>query len=86
MIYMRTLLYPLATEKALNVVDRENIISYIVDMRSTKEQIKKEFETTFNVKVERVRTAISIKNAKRAYIKINKNYKASDIARKLKLV
>ncbi|MDE1851283.1 MAG: 50S ribosomal protein L23 [Candidatus Micrarchaeota archaeon] len=83
---MRTLLYPLATEKALNVVDRENIISYIVDIRSNKEQIKKEFEATFNVKVVRVRTAISIRNVKRAYIKLNKDYKASDIARRLKLV
>ncbi|MDE1822876.1 MAG: 50S ribosomal protein L23 [Candidatus Micrarchaeota archaeon] len=83
---MKALLYPLATEKALNVVDRENIISYVVDIRSKKNEIKKEFEGTFNVKVEKVRTAISIRNVKRAYIKLNKDYKASDIARRLKLV
>lgn len=83
---MTVLLYPLATEKALNMVDKSNIISYVVDFRSNKTVIKKEFEQTFGVKVSRVNTQMTIKNTKKALIKLRPEYKASDIARKLKLL
>ncbi len=83
---MTSLLYPIATEKALGMVDRDNIIMYVVDMRSNKKEIKEEFEKTFGVKVVNVNTSTTIKNFKKAYIKISKESKASDIARKLKLV
>ena len=52
-----TLLYPIATEKAVNMIERDNIIVYVVDMRSTKQQVKKEFEDQFRVKVSRVNMA-----------------------------
>lgn len=83
---MGALIYPLATEKALNMVDKNNIICYVVDFRSNKTEIKKEFEETFGVKVSRVNTQMSIKNYKKAMIKLKPEYKASDIARKLKLL
>ena len=83
---MNALMYPIATEKAINMIERNNIITYMVDMRSTKPQIKKEFEDTFKVKVARVNVAIEPRNRKRAYIKISERFKASDIALKLKLV
>ena len=83
---MATLMYPIATEKALGMVDRDNIIMYVVDMRSNKKEIKQEFEKALGVKVVRVNTSATIKNYKKAYIKISKESKASDIARKLKLV
>jgi large subunit ribosomal protein L23 len=80
------LLYPIATEKAINMVERDNIITYIVDMRSLKKEVKDEFEKTFNVKVARVSIVREARNRKKAYIKLSKEYKASDIALKLKLV
>ncbi len=83
---MGVLRYPLATEKAVGMVDRGNTIIYITDMKATKEQIKKEFEVTFNVKVERVNTVNMPQNTKKAFIKLSKGYKASDVAVKLKLV
>ncbi len=83
---MNVLMYPIATEKVLGSVDRDNMIVYVVDMRANKTQIKAEFEKTFGVKVEKINTSISIKNIKKAYIRIGKESKASDIARKLKLV
>jgi ribosomal protein L23 len=83
---MGILRYPLATEKAVGMVDRGNTITYITDLRATKKQIKKEFEGTFNVKVERVNTVNMPQNLKKAFIKLSKGYKASDVAVKLKLV
>lgn len=83
---MASLLYPIATEKAINMIERDNIIEYVVDLRSTKTQIKAEFEKIFNVKVARVATTIMPKNVKKAFIKLSPQFKASDIALKLKLV
>ncbi len=83
---MNVLLYPLATEKAINMVERNNLITYIVDTRANKSEIKEEFEKTFNVKVAKVNVANSIKNYKKAYITLEKQFSASDIALKLKLV
>lgn len=83
---MNNLLYPIATEKAINMIERNNVITYIVDTRSSKAEIKKEFEDVFKVKVDKVNTEIEPKNRKRAFIRLSSQFKASDIALKLKLV
>ncbi len=82
---MSVLLYPLATEKAISLIN-DNVIIYVVDYRATKDAIKKEFEDQFNVKAAKVRISKSPSNIKKAYIKLAAQYKASDIAAKLKLV
>lgn len=86
MMIMGVLRYPLATEKSVGFVDRANIITYVVDHRATKEQISKEFEGMFNVKVASVRTANMPANYKKAFIKLKKGFNAGDVAVKLKLV
>ncbi len=78
--------YPLATEKALNLVDKENVIVYVVDLSATKESIKKEFEDMFKVKTKSINTQRTANNTKRAYIKLAPEFKASDLAKRLKLV
>jgi ribosomal protein L23 len=78
--------YPLSTEKSVGVVDRGNIITYIVDSRSTKKEIREAFEEAFNVKVKSINTINLPKNTKKAFIKLAKGYNATDVALKLKLV
>ncbi len=83
---MRVLKYPMATEKAVGMVDKSNTIIYVTDFRASKTDIRKEFEETFNVKVDRINTVNMPSNVKKAFIKLKQPYKASDIAIKLKLV
>ncbi|MGC8586259.1 MAG: 50S ribosomal protein L23 [Candidatus Micrarchaeia archaeon] len=83
---MPVLMYPLATEKAIKKVEIENVITYIVSQDATKSNIKSEFEKMFGVKVQAVRTANMPTNKKKAFIKLAKGFKASDVAVKLKLV
>ena len=83
---MAVLMYPISTEKAISLIDKENIIVYMTDMRATKTEIRREFESLFKVKVKDVRTVNTISNKKKSYIKIAKGFKASDVATKLKLV
>jgi len=68
------------------MIERDNIITYVVSMSATKKEIKEEFEKKFNVKVASVSTIREPSNKKKAYIKLTPQYKASDIALKLKLI
>ncbi len=83
---MSILKYPLTTEKSVGIVDRNNTITYMVDQRATKTEIKKEFEKAFSVKVKNINTINMPKNTKKAFIKLAKGFNASDVAVKLKLV
>jgi ribosomal protein L23 len=51
-------------------------------VRQIESEIKKEIETLFNVKVDKVRTHI-LNNKKIAYVKLNKKFPAADLATKL---
>jgi large subunit ribosomal protein L23 len=83
---MSILKYPLATEKSVGIVDRGNTITYVVDSRASKTDIKLEFEKSFNVKVKSINTINLPKNTKKAFIKLAKGFNAADVAVKLKLV
>lgn len=83
---MGVLKYPLATEKAIGIVDRRNTITYIVDYRASKTDITKEFQEKFGVKVASVKTANMPNNVKKAFIQVAKGGSANEIAMKLKLV
>ncbi|MCL4363298.1 50S ribosomal protein L23 [Candidatus Marsarchaeota archaeon] len=83
---MSALIHPIATEKSIGLVSKENLIVYSVSLGSTKPEIKKEFERMFNTKVAKIRTVNMPNNVKKAFIKLAPGANASDIAMKLKLV
>jgi len=73
------------TEKSVRLIEANNTILLEVDRKSKKNEIKKEFEELFNVKVDDVNTSIK-KNKKIAYIKLNKANPAIDIATKFGMI
>ena len=77
--------YPVSTEKCLKVMETENKIVFIVDRKSKKMEIKKAVENMFNVKVIKVNTLIG-REGKKAYVKLEKEFNAMDIATKLGLI
>lgn len=74
---------PIISEKALRLMEAENTLVFEVKREATKQKIKKEFEETFDVKVDKVNTLINFKGKKIAYIKLKPDYKASTLASKL---
>ncbi|MCX6749876.1 MAG: 50S ribosomal protein L23 [Candidatus Pacearchaeota archaeon] len=78
-------LKPIATEKAIMKVESENTITFLIDEKTTKQELKKEIEELFKVKVEKIRTHVR-NNKKIAYIKLNKKSLAIDLATKLGLM
>jgi len=77
------ILYPLVTEKVMGLIERENKLVFIVDIRAGKKDIKRAVEELFDVKVESVRTLITPKGLKKAYVKLKSEYSASDLAARL---
>lgn len=72
-----------ATEKALTYIENYNTLTFIVDLKATKHEIKRAVEKLFNVKVAEVRTLITPKGEKKAYVRLKPEYKASEIATRL---
>lgn len=79
------ILKPITSEKAVKLIDLENTILFATEKQASKEGIKAEVEKSFNVKVERVRTFIK-NNQKYAYVKLNKQNPAIDVATKLGMI
>jgi len=73
----------LATEKAIKLIESQNTLTIIVNKEATKIDIKKEIETMFNVKVEKINTLITPEGEKKAYVKLKKEFNASEVAHKL---
>jgi|TARA_B100000315_G_scaffold60641_1_gene55113 large subunit ribosomal protein L23 len=78
-------LKPITTEKAVMLIESQNILTFLTDKQKTKEEIKKELEELFEIKIERIRTLIR-NNKKYAYVKLKKEFPAIDLATKLGLM
>ena len=83
---MTAILYPLISEKAVQLINTRNTLVFIVEKNATKSQIKREVEELFNVKVKKVNTLISPDGRKKAYVKLSDEYDATEIAAKLGVI
>ena len=77
------ILYPTMSEKAVDLIEKENKIVFIVNRRSSKGDIAKAVEELYEVEVEEVRTLITRQGEKKAYVKLSPKHNASDLAIKL---
>jgi len=83
---MASILYPITNEKAIGLIEFQNTLTFAVETKANKQQIKKDIEELFEVKVAAVNTLITPSGIKRAYVKLKEGYKADDVAAKLKIV
>lgn len=79
----KVLIRPVTSEKSLNYIEKFNTLIFITDMSSTKNEIKYAVEKLFDVKVDRVRTLITSKGEKKAFVRLKPEFKASEVATKL---
>ncbi len=77
---------PVSTEKSIRIIESENKLVFIVDLKATKTQIKEELEKLFDAKVLRVNTTITPGAEKRATVQFGPETPAIDIATKLGLM
>ncbi|MAG22004.1 MAG: 50S ribosomal protein L23 [Candidatus Diapherotrites archaeon] len=75
--------YPLITEKAINMIETENKLCFIVNMKANKAMVKDAVEKNYKIKVDSVKILNDRKGRKKAIVKINEKFKADEIATKL---
>jgi len=79
----KVIIRPLQTEKAIRLIEQNNTLTFIVDRRANKKQIREAIEKLFNVKVEKINTLITPRGEKKAYVKLAKEYSATEVAARL---
>ncbi len=77
--------YPVSSEKAIRLMEAENKLVFVVDIKADKPEIKKAVEELFKAKVKDVNTLI-LGGQKRAYVRFAPESPAIDIATSLGLM
>ncbi len=79
-------LYALTSEKAAAAIERENKITFIVEDRATKPELKKEIEKNYGQKVRKITVMNTPHGKKKAIVAFAKAGAALDLAAKLKVI
>ena len=79
-------IYPMMSEDTVKLIEGENKVTFIVNNKATKHDIKRAVEKLYEVKVSRVFTLTTPEGRKKAYVKLSPESKASDLAVKLGLL
>lgn len=76
---------PIVTEKAVMMIETQNVLTFETEKNRIKDEIKKELEDLFKIKIEKIRSLIK-DNKKYFYVKLKKEFPAIDIATKLGII
>ncbi|MFX0205381.1 MAG: 50S ribosomal protein L23 [Candidatus Hodarchaeota archaeon] len=74
---------PLVTEATFNEVEANNRVVFIVARKANKFQIKRAVQELFDVKVIKVNTLIGSDGRKKAFVKLDEESSAMDLASNL---
>ena len=75
--------YPLMTESASLMVEKDNKLIFIVNLKAGKKDVRRAVEQLYEVKVAKVTLLITSQGAKKAFVRLKPEFKASDVAIKL---
>ena len=78
--------YPLTTESAMKKIEDHNTLVFIVDIRANKFTIRDAVKKMYGVKPMKVNTLIRPDGTKKAYIRLQKDDDALDIASKIGMI
>lgn len=82
---MNLQLKPLVTEKAVMLIESQNTLTFKADKKMNKTEMKKEIESLFGVKVDKVRVLVKGSH-KYFYVKLKKDFPAIDVATKIGMI
>jgi large subunit ribosomal protein L23 len=76
----KVIIRPVTTESALELIESENKIVFLVYRNANKPSIKRAVEELYNVKVDKVTTLILPRGKKKAFVKLSSENNAIDVA------
>lgn len=77
---------PYITEKVTGMIDSDNTLEFLVNMKATKPEIKKSLEELYDIEVVSIRTMITSRGDKKAIVKLAKEGSANELATRLGLL
>jgi len=75
--------YPLISEDAVTLIEKENKITFIVNRKADKNDVRRAVEELYEADVDSVNTLITMDGRKKAYVKFKPEFKAADLAVRL---
>ena len=75
--------FPLMTESASVMVEKDNKLVFIVNLKAGKTDVKRAVEQLYEVKVSKINILITPQGVKKAFVKLKPEFRASDLAIKL---
>ena len=75
--------YPLVTEKAMNDMDFENKLQFVVDPDATKPEIREEVQSSFDVTVTSLNTQVTMDGKKKAIVTLDEEDDAQEVASRI---
>jgi len=80
---MSVIVHPLVTEKAMNDMDFENKLQFIVGLEATKPEIEEAVADRYDVSVESVNTQITMQGQKKAVVRLSADDDAQEVASRI---
>jgi large subunit ribosomal protein L23 len=78
-----TVRFPLVTEKAMNDMDMQNKLQFIVDTDATKPEVRDAIEARFEVSVSNVNTQLTAQGEKKAVVTLSEDDDAQEVASRI---
>jgi len=78
--------FVLMTEKAIQLIEKENKLVFIVDRKCSKNDTKRAAESAFQAAVKDVKTSIDQKGRKKAFVRFREAGVAGEIAMRLGII
>ncbi|KAI8365939.1 ribosomal protein L23/L15e core domain-containing protein [Radiomyces spectabilis] len=79
----RIIRQPLNTETAMKKIEEQNTLTFVVDVKANKSQIKDAVKRLYNVEAAKVNTLIRPDGYKKAYVRLTADVDALDVANKV---
>ena len=77
---------PLNTETAMKKIEDMNTLVFIVDKRANKPQIRTAVQRLYDVKVAKVNTLVRPDGQKKAFVRLQPDFDALDVANKIGII
>lgn len=75
--------HPLVTEKAMNQMDFDNKLQFIVDVDAAKPEIREEIEQRYDVEITSVNTQVTPDATKKATVTLSEDDDATEVASRI---
>eukprot|EP00178_Gracilaria_changii_P002044 TRINITY_DN13011_c0_g1_i1.p1 TRINITY_DN13011_c0_g1~~TRINITY_DN13011_c0_g1_i1.p1 ORF type:complete len:171 (+),score=33.61 TRINITY_DN13011_c0_g1_i1:54-515(+) len=82
----RIVKFPLCTESAMKQIEDNNTLTFVVDLRANKRQIREAVKGLYEVKAAKINTLVRPDGQKKAYVRLDAQTEALEIANRIGII